>query len=219
MQTLQQSSRLREQFKSQVKQSKAAGLKKVAQPFNGTLLERFTSISHEVKQLQNSIKGTIGESFVSYSLAFESLPDTWFCFPNALIPVGNKVTEVDRLIVSPSGVFLIEVKNWKGSFVAYRDNWKRREGNNWIPFQNSPTKQSLYHQRCFYKWIRPLVPNLPPDFVHAPVVFISARWIDAKECSVPVLGNLRILKSFLLKTQKCLTQEQVNQIVKALSEA
>lgn len=219
MQTLQQSSRLREQFQSQVKQNQAAGRKKVTQNFDGTFLESFVSISYNVNQIRNSIKGTLGESFVSLSLAFESLPNTWFCFPNALIPVGNKVTEVDRLIVSPSGVFLIEVKNWKGSFAAYRDNWKRREGSNWIPLQKSPTKQSLYHQRCFYKWIRPLVPNLPRDFVHAPVVFPSAKWIGAKECCVPVLDSLGSLRSFLLKTQEYLTQEQVNQIVKALSEA
>jgi hypothetical protein len=219
MQTLQQSSRLREQFQSQVKQNQAVGRKKVTQNFDGTFLESFVSISYNVNQIRNSIKGTLGESFVSLSLAFESLPNTWFCFPNALIPVGNKVTEVDRLIVSPSGVFLIEVKNWKGSFAAYRDNWKRREGNNWIPLQKSPTKQSLYHQRCFYKWIRPLVSALPRDFVHAPVVFPSAKWIGAKECCVPVLDSLGSLRSFLIKTQEYLTQEQVNQIVKALAEA
>ena len=216
MRTLQQSSHLREKFQNQVIQKKAASQEKVVQSFQGTFLESLVPIAYEINQFRNSVKGVIGESVVSWSLAFDSLPDTWVCFPNALIPVGDKVTEVDRLIISPNGVFLIEVKNWTGSFAAYRDNWKRREGSGWVILQNSPTKQSFYHQRCFYKWIRPLVPGLPSDFVYAPVVFLSAKWIGAKESSVPVLHGLNSLKKFLFETQQCLSLEQVNQVVDVL---
>jgi hypothetical protein len=219
MRTLQQSPRLREQFQSQVTQSKAASQEKVTQRFKGSFLESLVPIAHEINQFRNSVKGAVGESFVSWSLVFDSLPDTWVCFPNALIPIDNKVTEIDRLIVSPNGVFLIEVKNWSGSFAAYRDNWKRREGSRWIPLQNSPTKQSLYHQRCFYKWIRPIVPALPRDFVHAPVVFPSAKWIGAKESSVPVLHGISSLKAFLSQSNESLSLNQVNQIVEAVSQA
>ena len=218
MRTLQQSSRLREQFQSQVRQSQATGRQKVTRKVNGTFLEPLVSIAYDFNQFRNSVKVAVGESVASWSLAFGALPDTWVCFPNALIPVGNRVTEVDRLIVSPNGVFLIEVKNWSGSWAAYRDNWKRREGSRWIPIQNSPTKQSLYHQRCFYKWIRPLVPGLPRDFVQSPVVFPSAKWIGAKECSVPVFDSLALLRGFLQKTQECLSSQQVAQIVATLSE-
>ena len=207
------SNQLREQFQKQIAQHKrSVNLRK-----QKNFLDLLTPILG-IDDISNSIKGYMGETITSWSLAFEVLPDTWICFPNALIPVGDRLTEIDRLIVSPNGVFLIEVKNWAGSFAAYRDNWKRREGNQWIPIENSPTKQSFYHQKCFYKWIRPLIPGLPSNFVSAPVVFLSAKWIGAKELSVPVLKGLSSLRQFLMNSSQCLSLEQVNQIVEVVTQ-
>ncbi len=212
MKFLYQSPSLREQFHNQVAQRKAASQNKMVK---GTLLEGFIPIVHEIHQAQNSFKGTFGESVVSSLLS--SLPDTWTCFPNALIPVGQKVTEIDLLIISPHGVFLVEVKTWTGSFAAYRDNWKRRQGSTWIPLEGSPTKQNLYHQGCFYRWIRCLVSKLPSNFVQSPVVFPCAKWIGAKECSVPVLDSINKLKSFLLQGVELLSLNQVNEITEAVT--
>jgi Nuclease-related domain len=218
MKFLHQSSSLREQFHNQVAQRKTVSRNKMVEGsiFKGTLLEGFVPIVHEIHQAQNSFKGAFGESVVSSLLS--SLPDTWTCFPNALIPVGQKVTEVDLLIVSLNGVFLVEVKTWTGSFAAYRDNWKRRQGSTWIPLEGSPTHQSLYHQGCFYRWIRSLVHGLPNDFVQSPVVFPSAKWIGAKECGVPVLEGIDKLKAFMLRSPEVLSLNQVGQIIEAVSQ-
>jgi Nuclease-related domain len=51
-------------------------------------------------------------------------------FNNALIPTPTgKLTEIDCLIIGTAGIFLIEIKTWQGSFSAYKDKWKRREGS------------------------------------------------------------------------------------------
>ncbi len=216
MRTLQQSPTLRQRFASQVNERKAASREKTLEQLGGGIFGAIGVIGHDLYQLKNSVKGGWGEMVASFGVSL-NLPDTWYCFENALIPVGDRVTEIDRLIVGPGGVFLIEVKNWGGVYAAFRDNWKYKKNNQWVPLDTSPTKQSSYHQRCFYKWLRPLVPGLPRDFVHAPVVFLSVRWLGVNQCSVPVLSGVSALRKFLNEAGTVLSHEQVNSIVNAIS--
>jgi len=213
----QQSSQLREQFNNQVESKKDIKKEKLVQEWKGSFIETILPLAFDINQSIKSFKGSFGESFIFQSLSF--LSDEWVCIPNALIPVADSVTEVDCLLVSTSGVFLIEVKTWTGSFAAYRDKWKRREHDRWILLENSPTKQSLYHQRCFYRWVRSLVSGLPSDFVQAPVVFLSAKWIGEKESSVPVLHGSTALKNFLVQVENCLSLQQVSRLVEVISQA
>ncbi len=58
---------------------------------------------------------------------------------NVVIPTkAGKSTEIDLLLIGNTGVYLVEVKTWKGSYSAYRDKWKVRQGKQWIPLDKSP---------------------------------------------------------------------------------
>lgn len=139
-----------------------------------------------------------------------SLPDNWVMFKNALIPTkSRKLTEIDLLIIGDAGAFLVEVKTWKGSFAANQNQWKRREGRKWVPLENSPTSQSIYHKKMLENWIIPQVSGFPEEFVFAPVVFLAAKWVGATNCSVPVLQGFQELTQMLQQSPKCLTNEQV----------
>ncbi|WP_375471225.1 nuclease-related domain-containing protein [uncultured Nostoc sp.] len=157
----------------------------------------------------------MGEWGVSLLLQF--FPDTWVIFNNALVPTNSgSLTEIDHLIIGEGGVFLVEVKTWKGSFSAYKDKWKRRVGNNWVAVYDSPTSQSLYHQKMFSQWIISLISNLPDGFVVAPVVFPIAKWIGANDCSVPVLQGIPALLQMINNSRDCLTPMQVQGIAQAI---
>jgi hypothetical protein len=177
MRILHQSPTLKAAFQEKISAKKAAKHQEIHQVLGDSSLGQLGSFIYEFKQAKNQFKGSMGEWGVS--AIFQHFPDTWVMFNNALIPAGSSsnLTEIDHLIIGSKGVFLLEIKTWKGSFSAYKDKWKRREGNNWVEISNSPTSQSAYHQQMLSRWITSVVPNLPDSFVYAPVVFPTSRCV------------------------------------------
>lgn len=218
MRTLKQSPSLKTAFQVQIEQKKTSNSQNIHESLGSGFLGSIGTALFEVKQVKNQIQGSVGEWGVS--LLLKSLPDSWVMFNNALIPTTNSrtLTEVDHIIIGSGGVFLIEVKTWKGSFSACNDKWKRREGNNWVVVSNSPTAQSVYHQNMFNRWITTLVPNLPNGSVNAPVVFPIAKWIGATNCSVPVLQGVPALLQLINSSPNCLTPVQVQEIAEGIED-
>ncbi|MCK4565433.1 MAG: NERD domain-containing protein [Verrucomicrobia bacterium] len=68
------------------------------------------------RRLGNFLKGAKGEEWVAHELAFLNVDYTVF---NGLRLAGGK-QNFDHIIVGPSGIFVVETKNWKGS-VEFRD--------------------------------------------------------------------------------------------------
>ncbi|MCC5612763.1 NERD domain-containing protein [Nostoc sp. CHAB 5834] len=215
MKTLQQSPLLRAVFQQKIDTKKSTKHQEIHETLGNGFLGGLGSFMFEFKQAKNKFKGNMGEWGVS--LLLQSFPDTWVIFNNALIPTNSgSLTEIDHLIIGEAGVFLVEVKTWKGSFSAYKDQWKRREGNNWVAVSDSPTSQSIYHQKMFSQWITSLMPNLPNGFVAAPVVFPIAKWIGVNDCSVPVLQGIPALLEMIKSSRDCLTPMQVQAIAQAV---
>lgn len=208
MRVLQQSSALKTTFKRDIDRKVSTRRQEVSDALGGGFFGAIGSGIFQFKQIRNQIKGNLGES--GLSLLLMTFSDDWVLFKNALIPTtSRRLTEIDLLVVGNGGIFAIEVKTWKGSFSAYRDNWKRREGSQWVPVQNSPTSQSLYHRDMLRRWLDPQIPGLPPDCIVAPVVFPIAKWVGAKDCSVPVLTGIQDLVSMMMRSPQCLTDDRV----------
>src|SRR5450631_2320313 len=63
------------------------------------------------------IKGAIGEKSVAFFLS--GLDKTKYkLINNIMLQVGNKTTQIDHVIVSNYGIFVIETKNYKGWIVG-----------------------------------------------------------------------------------------------------
>jgi hypothetical protein len=214
MKTLKQSPTLKATFQKKIDDKKTAKHQEIHEVLGDSGLSKLSSLMYEFRQAKNQLKGNIGEW--SISLILQHFPDTWIMFNNALIPTNNSssLTEIDHLIIGSKGVFLLEVKTWKGSFSAYKDKWKRRENNNWVEIPNSPTSQSIYHQQMFNHWITSVIPNLPNNFIFAPVVFPIAKWLGVNNCSVPVFQGVSTLLEMIANCPECLTPEQVQLIAK-----
>jgi len=218
MRTLKQSPTLKVVFQQKIDAKKSAKHQEINQVLGDSRLSQLGSFLYEFKQAKNQFKGSMGEWGVSAML--QHLPDTWVMFNNALIPTNNsgKLTEIDNLIIGNKGVFLLEIKTWQGSFSAYKDKWKRREGSSWVEVSNSPTSQSIYHQQMFSRWITSVVSQLPESFVYAPVVFPIAKWLGVNNCSAPVFQGIRPLLETMVSYPDCLTLEQVESITKAVED-
>jgi len=80
------------------------------------------------------MKGDEGEKLVS--LYLEDLPSGYFTFNDVTIPGGKG--NFDHIVIGPTGIFLIETKNYSGFFKIYGNDWyshssgqkmKRNPGN------------------------------------------------------------------------------------------
>lgn len=116
------------------------------------------------------IRGAKGEKIVSNYL--ESLPSGYFIFNDVKIPNGKG--NFDHIVVGPTGIFLIETKNYSGNFVIYGDNWKssysrrqmRRTPGNQVK-QNAFDLRELFYTNKITKgkvWIHAVVALLNPNF-------------------------------------------------------
>lgn len=66
-----------------------------------------------IKKYRPGIKGWLGEKSMGTNLL--DLPQTiYHVLNNVLIQNGEKTTQIDHVVVSPYGIFVIETKNWNG---------------------------------------------------------------------------------------------------------
>ncbi|MDV3002416.1 MAG: hypothetical protein N5P05_004071 (plasmid) [Chroococcopsis gigantea SAG 12.99] len=167
-------------------------------------------------QRRNRAVGNLGESFTV--LFAMSLPDTWMMCQNALIPTtSGKLTEIDVLLVGSPGIFLLEIKTWTGAYQCQGDHWQRWNRKEWVAIENSPSKQSLYHQQAFTRWLDGKVSGIPENAIVAPVLFTAARRLNVSECSAPVFHGFKELRPFLKKAEPRLTPEQVSVTSQAIA--
>ncbi len=88
-------------------------------------------------------KGDKGEKIVSRHI--ESLPAGYYIFDDVTIPNGRG--NIDHLVIGPTGIFVIETKNYSGSFQIYGDKWKRRNGFSYSPIKSAPGRQAKINSR------------------------------------------------------------------------
>jgi hypothetical protein len=105
----------------------------------------FLIIRFYVKTQSPEYKGAVGESIISSYLS--KLPENeYIIFNNIYLKIKNNSVQIDHLIVSIYGIFVIETKNYSG-WIFGNDNqnyWTQVIYENKYKFRN-PIKQNLAH--------------------------------------------------------------------------
>ncbi len=162
----------------------------------GSLLSDLVVTRHEHKGQYAVEKGEMGENEVVRALA-KGLSHEWYVFsPYIIFPRPTDYAQLDHLVLGPPGLFIVETKAWRGSFLGKRDAWTRRMGDAWESC-SSPTHQLLRH----VYWLRQILGRLhdnalPPDpgsCVEAGVVFTEAKWVKAFHCGFTVYDGIPAL--------------------------
>ncbi len=116
------------------------------------------------RQKENYRKGEEGENKVVEIMA-RTLDGNWSLFRNILLP-GRKKTDLDAVLVGPSGIWVLEVKTFTGTYRNVGEHWEYRIGNNWKQSSKSPSRQAKNNAVClseFFKadnisqWVTPVV--------------------------------------------------------------
>lgn len=116
-----------------------------------------------------AVKGMLGEWYVNQKLRRALDCQQYQLFKNVTLPTPDGTTQIDHILLSPFGVFVIETKNMQGwIFGSERQaKWTQQIYKHKSSFQN-PLRQNYKHTET----LRDLL-TLPPEVVHSVVIFTS----------------------------------------------
>jgi restriction system protein len=150
------------------------------------------------------IKGVIGEFQVNLAAKFFLDKHIYTLFKNVTLPTEDGTTQIDHVIVSRYGVFVIETKNMKGWIFGspQQKTWTQKIYRHTTKFQN-PLHQNYKHTQTLQAAL-----ELDPDKMFPVVVFIGdSTFKTAMPDNVVYAGAyIRFIKS---KTRPILSDGEV----------
>ncbi|WP_442601202.1 NERD domain-containing protein [Paenibacillus sp. KN14-4R] len=162
------------------------------------------------------IKGVIGEKSVSYQLN-KLDKEKYFILNDLVIPSSSgKTTQIDHVVVSPYGIFVIETKNYRGWILGNEDQqywtqviYKRKE-----KFYN-PIRQNYGHIKAL-EAVLSKFDELP----FFSIVSFSVRAdLKVTVTSSEVIYTVKLLKTINKYKEKLLNKDDVQHIVEAINES
>lgn len=156
-------------------------------------------------------KGVWGEFVVNFLSTIFLNKNDYHLIKNVTIPTNDGTTQIDHIIVSQYGVFVVETKNMKGWIFgsAKQKIWTQKIYKHSNKFQN-PLHQNYKHLKTLQTLL-----DLTDKFVHSLIVFIgdSKFKTDMPDNVTQGFGYLKYIKS---KRELVLPLSKVNEIVEKI---
>jgi hypothetical protein len=150
----------------------------------------FIIIYFAIKLLKPKIKGFLGELFIRFILMFLNKKE-YKVIHDVKVFYNGLMSQIDHVVVSKYGVFVIETKNYKGWIFGSENayEWTQVIFNNKYKLYN-PLKQNLSH-------VKALQANLTdyPNLDYFPIVVFTGRARLRINSSFPVIKFYRLLKT------------------------
>ncbi len=166
-----------------------------------------------VKVFSSGIKGAIGESKVAIRLDFLNKKE-YKVFNNILLQSEGRSSQIDHLIVSVYGIFVIETKNYKGWIHGHENSeyWVQSFYKKKYRFRN-PVPQNKGHIGTLKTILREY-----NHVVYYPIiVFTGQAKLKNVYSKVPVIYKGQLLRAIKnRKGKKILTVEEVNEIIRKI---
>lgn len=145
-------------------------------------------LSHLLKQRENRSdiakvdSGQSGEQFVTRLLR-EELPDSCFLLNDLDVHDGLNSAQNDHVILSPSGIFVVETKAYGGTLRGSADDetWTQRKETDGRESTNqltNPIRQNRYHVEVLEQFIENHRLPFQPEHIHSFVAMVnkSCEW-------------------------------------------
>jgi restriction system protein len=158
-------------------------------------------------------KGVAGEFIVNTLAKMIFNKNEYHLIKNVTLPTEDGTTQIDHIIVSKYGIFVVETKNMKGWIFGNpsQKQWTQKIYKHSKQFQN-PLNQNYKH----VKTIESLF-ELNDQQVHSVVVFVgdSTFKTEIPENVTYGFGYIRFIKS---KNQTVLAKSKVDEIIRKIEE-
>ena len=157
----------------------------------------------------SKIKGSVGEFKVNTRLNF--LGNEYISLNDILIKSSNgNTSQIDELVLSEYGIFIIETKNYKGWIFGNEksEDWTQVIFKEKHTFRN-PIKQNWSHVYA----LKNVLSEFPNIHYFPIVVFTGDATLKGIESTVPVIYSNRLNSTIKnLSSEKCLSQTEVEKI-------
>jgi hypothetical protein len=122
-----------------------------------------------VKPVKARFKGKLGEFKVNLGVDFLLDNKVYRLVKDVTLPAGDGTTQIDHLVVSPFGIFVIETKNMKGWIFGrqHQAQWTQTIYGDRRKFQN-PLRQNYKHVKAVQELL-----GLASHQVHNVVAFVG----------------------------------------------
>lgn len=165
--------------------------------------------------------GKLGEKRVAQKLNW--LSKEYVVLNDVLLPTQYGTTQIDHIVVSPYGIFVIETKNYKGWIFGHQESeeWKqsllgKKTIGGWSSEQHkfrNPIRQNLAHFRAIKSILRDI-----GDFTIIPIVVFSNKATLNITTPNHIVINWRKLRSVIISYKyQCISQENIQRIINKLS--
>lgn len=166
-----------------------------------------------LNSLKNRYKGWDGELTVKLMQWWCLDKKTYHVFNNITLPnFGGGTTQIDHIIVSIHGIFVIETKNVNGWIYGNEKDakWTQTFFSKKYPFQN-PLRQNYKHIKTISELLK-----IPEDKFHSIIFFIGDDCVFKTKMPENVLlkGYTKFIKN---KTEKILTEKEVSTIIEGIT--
>lgn len=116
-----------------------------------------------------SLRGWIGEKKTTFNMWLSIDKEIYRRFHDVIIPAGNGTTQIDHILVSPYGLFIVETKNKKGWIFGSVDQpkWTQSIYGKKYSFQN-PLRQTYRQKKVLSEYL-----ELDESTIHTVVFFVG----------------------------------------------
>ena len=153
-------------------------------------------------------KGFIGEMLVHISAKIHLNKDKYHVLKNVTLPTANGTTQIDHIIVSEYGVFVIETKNMKGWIIGGERNrtWTQKIFKYTKKFQN-PLHQNYKHVETLKSLL-----ELTEQQIFSIVVFVGSSTFKT-EMPQNVINGPGLVKYIKSKNQQVILSTDIPMIL------
>ena len=156
-------------------------------------------------------KGWVGEKKTELKLKFSLNSDVYFQHHNIVVPSLNGTTQIDHVLVSPYGLFIVETKNLSGWIFGTdkQSTWTQVIYKSKHKFQN-PLRQTYRHKKVLSKYLR-----IKEIYIHQVISFVGdCQFKTDMPPNVIQSGLGAYIKQF---NTKVFSIDEVNEIQNVLS--
>lgn len=158
----------------------------------------------------SALRGWIGEKITTLGMWLFLDRKIYRRFHDVIVPTSNGTTQIDHLLISPFGLFIIETKNFKGWIFGSADQpkWTQSLYGKKYSFQN-PLRQNFRHLKCLAEYL-----DLDPSILHSVVFFIGdCKFKTQMPSNVLRVGLSSHIKSF---QQTLLSDAEIQRIMQKI---
>ncbi|WP_350342329.1 nuclease-related domain-containing protein [Proteinivorax tanatarense] len=180
---------------------------------------RMLSLASPHSKVESMASGLEGEEYAISTL--RKLPDEYTVICDVNIEVDGGKSQLDFVVVGPTGIFVTEIKNWNGTIYGSEEEkeWRQdkvgRKGGEYSRHYYNPGKQVRTH---VYRLSKLLKNNGLNSWVQGIVYFTHPRVeIHVETNKVPVFAEPKndgydLLKYIQSEDNESLTEKQINDI-------